>query len=129
MQMSGNGYRRLIRNHAARHLMIAQHAERLAQAGIPRSRLWDAYRSDILMTFYRRDFASARRLLWHYWLEHPTDWRILIYGLTSLLPARLVERWRGRVPVPSELPAAPATPERWTSALAEVRRALTLQGV
>jgi hypothetical protein len=128
-QMSRNAYRRLIRNHAARRLMIAQHAERLARAGIPRARHWDAYRSDILLTFYRRDFASARRLLWQYWLEHPTDWRVLAYAMTSLLPARLVERWRGRLPVPSELPPATATAERWTAALAEVRRALAVQGV
>jgi len=128
-QMSRDAYRRLIRNHAARHLMIAQHADRLVQAGIPPGRLWDAYRNDVLLTFYRRDFASARRLLWHYWGEHPTDWRVLAYALLALLPARLVESWRGRTPTSQELAAAPPAPDRWRTALHAVRRTLAVQGV
>jgi glycosyltransferase involved in cell wall biosynthesis len=128
-QLSTNTAHKLAQGRAARRLMIAQHPDRLIRAGVPRERLWDAYRNDVLLTFYRREFAGARHLLWQFWLEHPTDWRVLAYAMTALLPARLVERWRGRLPLPSEPPATPAAPERWTNALAAVRRSLAVQGV
>jgi glycosyltransferase involved in cell wall biosynthesis len=120
-QSTTNVLRKMAASKRARTAMIAAHAERLAAAGVPRERLWDAYRGDVLGTYYRRDFAAARPLLWDYWRDHPRDLRILAYVLLACLPAGLVTRLRGRVG-----PAAPggSDPAAWSSTLTRIRHAL-----
>jgi glycosyltransferase involved in cell wall biosynthesis len=120
-QFTGNVYRKLIGGKRARAVMIAQHADRLVQAGLRRDRLWDAYRNDILLVYYRRQFAAARRLLWDYWKDHPLDWDIMFRALVSTLPEELVVRLRGRLEAPTPDPKPHATDQSrsdpaWTHA-------------
>jgi glycosyltransferase involved in cell wall biosynthesis len=96
-QFTKNQYRKIMGTKQARAAIIAQHTDRLVQAGIPRHRLWDAHRNDTLLVYYRRDFAAARPLLWDYWKDHPHDWRVLAYAALTWLPPSLVARWRGRL--------------------------------
>jgi hypothetical protein len=101
----------------------------LSTAGLRRDRLWNAYRKDVLLTYYRRQFASARPLLWDYWLDHPGDWRILAYALISMLPVKIVTALRGRVASPCEGNIAETGDSSghlrsWDSALEDIRRAL-----
>jgi len=97
-QFTTNIYRRLAGGKRARASIIAQHGDRLIRAGLRRDQLWDAYRTEILLVFYRRHFGPARRLLWDYWKDHPLDGGILLRALVSLLPSGLVTRLRGRLP-------------------------------
>ena len=96
-QFTKNLYRKMIGGKRARAVMIAQHSERLIRAGLPAEKLWDSYRNDVLLVYYRRQFAAARRLLWDYWKDHPADLVILLRALISLLPARLVTQLRGEL--------------------------------
>ena len=81
----------------ARGVMIALHAERLIRAGLDPDKLWDAYRNDILLVYYRRQFDAARWLLLEYWMNHRRDFRVLAYLLIALCPATLVTALRGRL--------------------------------
>ena len=96
-QFTTNIYRRLVGGKRARASIIAQHGERLVRAGLRRDQLWDAYRTEIMLVFYRRRLAP-RRLLWDFWKDHPLDGGILLRALVSLLPVRLVTLLRGRLP-------------------------------
>jgi glycosyltransferase involved in cell wall biosynthesis len=95
-QMTSNLCQKMIWSKGARAHMISQQADRLVQAGLPRHKLWDAYRNDIMMTFYRRQFQAARPLLWDYWRDHPSDWAVLLRAVVSLLPPQLVRYLRDR---------------------------------
>ena len=95
-QITSNLYQKLIASKRARAIMISQHADRLIQAGLPRDKLWDAYRNEIMLTFYRRQFKAARPLLWDYWRDHPSDWAVLLRAVVSLLPAGFVAHLRDR---------------------------------
>jgi glycosyltransferase involved in cell wall biosynthesis len=109
-QFTGNVYRKLLGSKRAREVMIARHAEHLVGAGLRRDRLWDSYRNEVLLTYYRRQFAAARPLLWDYWKDHPLDVQILLRALVTLLPSRLVAWLRGRLEsVPAPDPAAEGT--------------------
>jgi glycosyltransferase involved in cell wall biosynthesis len=101
-QTTASGTTRLLGGKRARAVMIAHHRERLVRAGIPPDKLWHAYRNDILLAFYRRQFSVARPALWDYWRDHPGDLRVLSYALVSLLPAPLVVRVRGRLASPQD---------------------------
>ena len=94
-QFTKNVARKMFGTKNARRTMIQQHSTMLIEAGIPQGKLWDAYRNDILLVYYRREFGAARRLLWDYWLEHPGDLGILKSALISLLPSSLVRACRG----------------------------------
>ncbi len=123
-QFTKNIAKKLFGSKQSRAAMIARHADRLVRAGVPRSRLWDAYRNDVLLVYYRRQFRAARRLLWDYWRDHPADLRMLTYALVSLLPEGLVKRLRGRLPTS---PAAPSAQEErgyaaWTGQVTVLRR-------
>jgi glycosyltransferase involved in cell wall biosynthesis len=120
-QSTKNVLRKMAASKRARAVMIAEHADRLARAGVPRDRLWDAYRSDVLGTYFRRDFAVARRLLWDYFRDHPGDTRILAYCALSCLPASLVIGLRGRTGPPEP---GGADPGAWSSTLLRIRHAL-----
>ena len=52
-------WKRFLGGKKGRKAMIEQHADRLVRAGFDRRRLWDAYRNDILMVYYRREFPSC----------------------------------------------------------------------
>jgi glycosyltransferase involved in cell wall biosynthesis len=111
-QFTRDTYAKIRLGKKARAIMIKEHRDQLIASGIPQDRLWDAYRNDILIVYYRRDFRVARKLLWDYWFEHPHDLKIFIYGMVSLFPSALVTRIRGRIPNPdptlensSEFPA------------------------
>jgi glycosyltransferase involved in cell wall biosynthesis len=125
-QFTTNLHKKMFGSKQARAAMIARHADRLVGAGVLRDRLWDAYRNDILLVYYRRQFKAARRLLWDYWRDHPGDWRILAYALVSLLPSKLIERLRGRLPTPETRRGAPddAGNAAWEAALLRSRHAL-----
>jgi glycosyltransferase involved in cell wall biosynthesis len=111
-QLTQDPVRKHLGGKEARAVMIGLHADRLIQAGLRRDKLWDAYRNDILLVFYRRQFPAARRLLWNYWRDHPLDLRVLCRALVAMLPAELVRRLRGGLSLP-----ASATGEQNGSAL------------
>lgn len=127
-QFTGNLARKLFGSKQARAVMIAEHADRLARAGVPRNRLWDAYRNDILLVYYRRQFGPARRLLFDYYLDHPADLRILAYAAVSLLPPGLIARVRGQLPAGAGEPGANGsgggTTVGWDQAVRRAKHAL-----
>jgi glycosyltransferase involved in cell wall biosynthesis len=109
----------------SRAAMIAQNADRLIAAGLPREKLWDAYRNDILLVYFRREFGAARRLLFDYWRDHKRDLRILAYALATFFPAGLFSRLRGRTPaVPKSIAGGAGQNRSWDVALQGVRSAL-----
>jgi glycosyltransferase involved in cell wall biosynthesis len=97
-QMTKNVYDKLIGAKHTREVIIAQHADRLVRAGLPVDRLWDAYRNEVLLIYFRRQLPAARRLLWTFWKDHPGDLRVLFYALTSLMPSILLSSLRGQIP-------------------------------
>jgi glycosyltransferase involved in cell wall biosynthesis len=105
-QFTSSSVRKFLGGKQARRVMIEQHRDLLARVGIPPQAVWNAYRNDILGVYFRRDFASSRRLLWDYWRDHPADFRVFCYACISLLPAAWVARLRGQVGKP-----APTTSE------------------
>jgi glycosyltransferase involved in cell wall biosynthesis len=121
-QFTRNVVRKMLGLKEARQAILDQHADRLVEAGLPKSRLWDAYRNDILLVYYRRDFASARKLLWDFWKDHPTDLKVLAYFLSSLLPAGLVTRLRGKLSQPSAAEGGSAlqNPGAWEAAFRRI---------
>lgn len=96
-QMTSSPLRKLRGWKVARQVMLRQHADRLVKAGLRPDKLWDAHRNQVLLSFYRRQFAAARPLLWDYWKDHPADLKVLARFLVSCLPAGLVSRARGGV--------------------------------
>jgi glycosyltransferase involved in cell wall biosynthesis len=130
-QFTVNPVRKLLGFKEARAVILGLHQERFERIGIPRQLLWDAYRCDILMVYYRRDFAAARRLLWDYWKDHPRDVRILAYAALTLLPARIVTRLRGSAPPPASAAtgdsAGPPLLD-WNMEVARIKRRLGLAG-
>lgn len=96
-QFTKNLYKKFIGGRQARRVMIELHGERMIQAGLRPDKLWDAHRHEILLLYYRRHFEAARKLLWGYWREHPSDLGLLFKAVVSLLPPGLVTRLRGRL--------------------------------
>jgi glycosyltransferase involved in cell wall biosynthesis len=125
-QFTANPVRKLLGFKEARQVMLELHWDRLVGAGIPRRRLWDAYRSDVLMVYYRRNFPAARRLLWDFWKDHPGDMRVLAYAAMALLPSGLVARLRGSVPTVGGDDAGP--PREWDKEVARIRQSLSEAG-
>lgn len=91
-QVTKNEVRRVMGGKQARKLVLEKHSDVLRRGGLSPDHWWDAYRESILLTYYRRDFAAARVMLWEHWREHPTDLELLRYALISLLPSGLVRR-------------------------------------
>jgi glycosyltransferase involved in cell wall biosynthesis len=122
-QFTANPVRKLLGFKEARQVMLDLHRDRLVNAGIPPHLLWDAYRSDVLMVYYRRNFPAARRLLWDYWKDHPTDVRVLAYAALAQFPSGLVRGLRGGVPPNcNDLDGSP--PREWARELERIRRSL-----
>jgi glycosyltransferase involved in cell wall biosynthesis len=99
-QFTKNIFRKTNGSKQARAAMIDLHSNRLVKAGLSREKLWDAYRNEVLIAYYRRQFTAARPLLWDYWKDHPLDYSVLFRALLSFLPEGLVTRLRGRLEEP-----------------------------
>jgi glycosyltransferase involved in cell wall biosynthesis len=95
-QLTTNAYRKFAGGREARRLVIQRCADVLTKAGLSKKQFWDAHRSEILLVYYRRDFAAARRLLWEYWLEHPTDIEVFIKSNIARLPPSWVAAFRDK---------------------------------
>ncbi len=91
-QVTNNEIRRVMGGKQARQLVIKNHLDLLQQGGVTDQSLWHDYRASVMLAYYRRNFAAARVMLWDYWKDHPSDWRILMYWMISHLPPRLVAR-------------------------------------
>lgn len=121
-QFTCDTYVKVMSNKLARRSAIEHQADRLVAAGIPRSKLWNAHRNVVRLVYYRRDFATARRLLWDYWREHPLDLRMLAYACITLLPSEMVAGLRGRLDRPHDTrPGKDGDCAGWQRALAEIR--------
>jgi glycosyltransferase involved in cell wall biosynthesis len=127
-QFTKNLTKKMFGSKRSREVMIGLHADRLVRAGLDRGKLWDAYRNDILMVYFRRQFATARRLLWDFWLVHPGDLQMLKYALVSLLPEQWVRRIKGQVTTPAE-GEVPATRSSWELALRRIQHVLAGQRI
>jgi glycosyltransferase involved in cell wall biosynthesis len=124
-QFTKNICKKMFGGKRARRTMIAQHADRLVRAGLDRRRLWDAYRNDILLVYFRRELAPARRLLWDFWREHPADLTVLKYALLALFPSGLLTWLRGRTPpCPAAAAEGRADDAGWSRAVHRIRPAL-----
>ena len=96
-QITQNAVRKILGAKEARKGIVAHYSDRLIRGGISENHLWDAYRNEIFCTFYRRQFANARVLLWDYLQDHPLDLRTVLYLFVSFLPGWLVTAMRGRI--------------------------------
>ena len=96
-QMTGSPLKKLRGWKLTRQAILRQHSDRLVKAGVRPDRLWHAHRAQVLLAFYRRQFAAARPLLWDYWKDHPADVKVLARFAAACLPAGLVSRARGGV--------------------------------
>ena len=96
-QITQNVVRKILGAKEARRGILAQYSDRLIRGGISENQLWDAYRNEIFCMFYRRQFASARVLLWDYFKDHPTDLKTVLYLFASFLPSQFVTALRGKI--------------------------------
>src|SRR4030095_4013096 len=89
-QMTKNFDQIVIYHRKCRLLLMHEHGDRLAAAGISlkeqQSFSQEEYREHLLILYFRRRFSTARRRLWQYFLDYPSDLSILKYALLSLLP-------------------------------------------
>jgi glycosyltransferase involved in cell wall biosynthesis len=97
-QITSNAYRKFSGGREARRIAIENCPDVLRRGGLSKDQFWEAHRNEILLVYYRRDFAASRRLLWEFWLEHPSDFEVLIKAALSVLPARWVAAVRGSTP-------------------------------
>jgi glycosyltransferase involved in cell wall biosynthesis len=123
-QWTTDVYRKFLGGKQARESIIDKHGDLLVAAGIPRNRLWDAYRNEILTVYFRRQFQAARRLLWDYWFDHPRDLMLLKYAMCSLLPADWVQKLRGTAGVSAEREAEQIGRTSWQDGVTALRNAL-----
>jgi glycosyltransferase involved in cell wall biosynthesis len=95
-QITCNTVRKVMGAKEARRGILSVESNRrlLELGGICATSFWDAYESEVFLTYYRRDFASARTMLWDYWLDHPQKFRALLYFLTTFFPAKWIARIR-----------------------------------
>lgn len=96
-QITSNPVRRVMGSKQARRQIIERFSDRLIRGGIAADRLWDAYRSEILCVYYRRQLTAARPMLWDFWRDHPHDLQMLAYWLITWCPPTWVERLRGKI--------------------------------
>jgi GT2 family glycosyltransferase len=99
-QMTKNAGEMALHRRRVRLLIMRDHGERLAAAGISvsqqREQAREEYRQDILMTYFQRRLPTARRLFWDYLSHYPGDAEVFRYALFSLLPGPLLQMLRGR---------------------------------
>jgi glycosyltransferase involved in cell wall biosynthesis len=124
-QFTKNIYRKVIGGKNARAAMIAQHSPRLIGAGLRPDKLWDAYRNDMLLVYFRRQFPDARWLLWNFWRDHPADLGVLYYALASLLPAWVLRCLRGQVAPNCARGTSSTGPAAWKSGVERLPLATT----
>lgn len=96
-QLTKNIFKKIIGGKEARAAILQQHSDRLILAGLRNDRLWDAYRNDILLTYYRRQFYASRPLLFDYCKDHPFDFEMWFRLVVTLFPSWLVTIFRGRI--------------------------------
>ena len=114
----------LLNRKRARRGFLEEHRAWLEQCGIAGEAAWAPYRRDLMLAYYRRDFPAARRLLWDYWRDHPSDRRILLYAVTALLPAPIVAWLRGTLE-PGPADQAPGDDRRtWADLIRGIDRGL-----
>jgi glycosyltransferase involved in cell wall biosynthesis len=89
-QMTKNFDQIVVYHRKCRQLLMQEQGERLVAAGVSlrqqRRFAREEYREHLLILYFKRRFATARRLLWDYLLSYPSDLPILKYALLSLLP-------------------------------------------
>jgi glycosyltransferase involved in cell wall biosynthesis len=128
-QFTANVYKRIAAWKRARVVMIERYGDALAGAGLRRDKLWDAYRNEVLLAFYRRQFGAARPLLWDYWRDHPRDLTVFRYALISLLPSGIIRRLRGELAAAVDADAsgvpAPDNAAWWASEVARLTPVMT----
>ncbi len=96
-QITSDVVRKILGSKESRRQIIEKHSDRLIRGGIDPNGLWDAYRSEILCVYYRRDLIAARVMLWDFWKDHPGDIRVLLYCFASMFPAWLLRALRGKI--------------------------------
>lgn len=96
-QITSNVVRKILGAKECRRQIIENHSDRLERGGIAKASLWQAYKSEILCEYYRRNFRDARPMLWDYWKDHPSDWRVLFYWAVSHFPPQWLKVLRGRI--------------------------------
>lgn len=116
--------RKMFGSKRAREVMIGRHADRLVAAGLDRRHLWDSYRNDILLVYFRRDFRSARKLLWDYWRDHPSDLSMLKYAVLSLLPPGMIGAMADTERLPATGAQDAADAGAWNQAVSRIRHVL-----
>jgi glycosyltransferase involved in cell wall biosynthesis len=123
-QLTNNLMFKIIANGEARKIIIDRDADLLTRAGVPPNRLWYAYRNELLLSYYRRQFSVARPLLWRYWMKHLLDAYVLKCALTSLLPASLIASVRGTLSRPDGKSPQGQTVRDWTRTIGQIRSGL-----
>jgi glycosyltransferase involved in cell wall biosynthesis len=96
-QITSNVVRKILGAKECRREIVDKHTDRLVRGGISKSSLWHAYRNEILCEYYRRNFRDARPMLWDYWKNHPSEFKILLYTLVACLPASWLRALRGQI--------------------------------
>jgi glycosyltransferase involved in cell wall biosynthesis len=95
-QLTTDAYKKFSGGREARRLVIQRCPDVLQRGGIPPERFWEAHRDEIMLVYYRRDFPSAKRLLWEYWREHPRDIEVLMKSMIACLPSSWITALRGK---------------------------------
>lgn len=89
-QMTKNLDQIVIYHRRCRTLLMREYGDRIAAAGITLCEQEQfaqrEYREHLLMLYFKRRLSTARRLLWDYVLQYPSDSSILKYAFLSFLP-------------------------------------------
>ena len=90
-----------------RLLLMDEHGDRIAAAGIPpleqRKFAREEYREHVLIMYFKRRMSTARRLFCDYLLHYPTDISMLKYACLSLLPQWFLVAIRDRTARPKQV--------------------------
>jgi len=82
-QSTGGNQKRILGSKRTRKDIIDKNSHFLEECGIDRTEFWDAYRNDVLIIYFKRDFESARPLLADYLKDHPCDLKLYLYLLIA----------------------------------------------
>jgi glycosyltransferase involved in cell wall biosynthesis len=90
-QMTVDNIKRVYGGKSARLRIIQERSAFLEECGIDKDHVWDAYRNDVLTSYFKRDFKSASFLLKDYLKDHPLDLKLYIYWfIASFIPKSFV---------------------------------------
>jgi glycosyltransferase involved in cell wall biosynthesis len=94
-QLTTNNLKRVLGGKLARKDIIENHSLFLEECGIGRDKYWDAYRNDVLLTYFKRDFKSSRVMLADYLKDHPFDFKLYLYLFIAwFVPSAMVRAVR-----------------------------------